>query len=179
MFLDLQNVPPEGQVVDRVIAATRLPFSAEDFTLADDVALVGRIEPVEPPKDGSFRMHGLLRTRVSVECVRCLLPASCSVEEPLDLVYVPSSENVARGSEEEQALDDQELSVSYYSDERIDLVQLIREQITLALPMKPLCRNDCRGLCPECGADWNTIECSCEQETIDPRMAKLKALLES
>ena len=174
--MDLQNVPPEGQVVDRVITAASLPLAAEDFELTSDVGLVGRIEPLE---DGSFRLHGTFRTTVGVQCVRCLGAASFAIEEPLELVYAPSISNVARAGREEQALDDRELSVSYFTDDRIDLLQLTREQVTLALPMKPLCREDCRGLCPECGADWNTVECSCERETMDPRMAKLKALLES
>ena len=69
------------------------------------------------------------------------------------------------------------MAVSYYRDERIELSQMILEQIVLALPMKPLCQPDCRGLCPQCGANRNQESCSCAPDTSDPRWAGLKELL--
>ncbi len=67
--------------------------------------------------------------------------------------------------------------MTFYRDEHIDLNDLLREQFYLALPMKPLCKNDCRGICPQCGANRNLTKCDCNPHIEDPRMAGLKTLL--
>jgi len=69
-----------------------------------------------------------------------------------------------------------DLETSYYSDDQIDLGELMREQFYLALPMKPLCRDDCRGLCPQCGTNLNAGTCDCSPVWEDPRLAALKAI---
>ena len=76
-------------------------------------------------------------------------------------------------------VEEDDLSTSFYEDETIDLGQLIREQFYLSLPMKPLCRPDCRGLCPDCGTDLNAGACGCVERTVDPRWAALAALKDS
>jgi uncharacterized protein len=87
---------------------------------------------------------------------------------------VPSEENRGEG-EREIAEDD--LTVAYYHDGSVDLVELLREQFQLALPMKPLCSDACRGLCAECGANLNRTECGCSPRWQDPRLEPLKGLL--
>jgi uncharacterized protein len=74
-------------------------------------------------------------------------------------------------------MQDEDVDISYYRDDRIDLNELLREQFYLALPMKPLCRDDCKGLCPQCGTNLNTGACSCATQWEDPRLAPLKGLL--
>ena len=69
-----------------------------------------------------------------------------------------------------------DLGVSFYKDETLDLGELMREQFILALPMKPLCRADCAGLCPVCGMNRNRETCGCQSEWIDPRMEALRRL---
>jgi uncharacterized protein len=78
-----------------------------------------------------------------------------------------------------RGLEREELAVSFYLDERIDLSQMTVEQIVLALPMKPLCKPDCRGLCALCGANRNLASCDCAPEDTDPRWAPLKTLQKS
>ena len=73
-------------------------------------------------------------------------------------------------------MDEQELDTAFYQDGVIDLRQLVREQIFLMLPMKPLCQESCAGLCPVCGTNLNTGSCECSPEWEDPRLAPLKAL---
>ncbi len=104
--------------------------------------------------------------------------------EELDLLYLPQSSNAGPGKDGEEdgegrGLDPEELAVSFYRDERIDLSQMIVEQIVLALPMKPLCKLDCLGLCPQCGANHNLSSCACVPEDIDPRWAPLSTLSKS
>ena len=71
---------------------------------------------------------------------------------------------------------DDDASVTFYQDDAIDLGEMLREQFYLAVPMKPLCRDDCKGLCPQCGTNRNTGQCSCTQGWVDPRLAALQAL---
>jgi uncharacterized protein len=68
------------------------------------------------------------------------------------------------------------LTTAYYSDDQIDLGQLVMEQLQLALPMKPLCDVACKGLCPQCGTNLNTGACNCSEKWEDPRLAALRSL---
>lgn len=74
-------------------------------------------------------------------------------------------------------LDSENLSVAYYEGDRIDLGEEVRQSIILALPMKPVCREDCLGLCSHCGRNLNKEKCGCKEEEIDERLAKLGKLL--
>ena len=82
-----------------------------------------------------------------------------------------------RSTGEEREVGDEDLSAAFYRDDAIDLVQLVEEQIYLALPMKPLCTPDCRGLCPQCGVNRNLETCNCQTRWEDPRLSGLKALI--
>ena len=73
-------------------------------------------------------------------------------------------------------VEDDDLSTAFYEDHVIDLGQLMQEQCYLAVPMKPLCKEDCRGLCPDCGANLNTATCQCQRAWVDPRLAVLEQL---
>jgi len=120
-----------------------------------------------------FRLVGDVRAQLELDCSRCLEPFLLPVEATFDLRYLPAS---AMSTEPEREVADEDLDLSYYRDDQIDLNELLREQFYLALPMKPLCREDCRGLCPQCGANLNTAPCTCETTWEDPRLAALKAL---
>jgi uncharacterized protein len=86
-----------------------------------------------------------------------------------------TAETVKSG-EIEDDVEDQVLGLAEYRDESIDLGHVVLEQFVLALPMKPLCQDECRGLCPVCGANRNREACECKQEWIDPRLAALADL---
>jgi uncharacterized protein len=118
-----------------------------------------------------FRLEGTVRTMLELPCSRCLEPFRMPVESAFDLRYLPAS---AMTTEEESAVADEDLETSYYRDDVIDLNELLREQFYLVLPMKPLCDEDCRGLCPQCGANLNVGACGCAVEWNDPRLAALK-----
>lgn len=120
-----------------------------------------------------YRLAGTIRTSIELACSRCLEPYGVPVDVSFDLRYLPQSENAG---DEEREVENDDLSAAYYRDEQIDLGQLIEEQLYLALPMKPLCGPECRGLCPQCGANLNVETCACETRWEDPRMAGLKAL---
>jgi len=92
-----------------------------------------------------------------------------------ELRYVPQPE--AGASDTEREIDEDDLTTSFYREGTLDVVEMLREQFQLALPMKPLCAQSCRGLCPECGANLNRTECGCQPKWEDPRLALLKGLL--
>lgn len=175
MFIDLKEVPPEGQAVEGDISADRLSLEA-GIRLVGEAHISGKLTPAD---EGAFCLLGELDAPVETECVRCLEPFVLKVHEKLDLLYLPHSDNVGpkRVKDEELELSEKDLAVSFYRDDQIDLAHMIREQVYLALPMKPLCKDECRGLCPECGTNLNLSSCSCVRDTLDPRLATLKTLL--
>jgi uncharacterized protein len=174
MFLDLQKVPSEGQKVDRVVDGEKLSIDTSDFTLRGPVTLTGRLQ-----RDGEdeYRLDGTLTAEVALSCVRCLDEFTTPVDEALELLFLPFSRNVAPEGEPERGLDEEEMAVSFYRDDRIDISQLVLEQVLLALPMKPLCTPECAGLCPACGTNRNQEQCNCSPDSTDPRWEGLKSLL--
>lgn len=176
MFIDLQRVPSEGQEVDFNLPAEELGLDAAEIRLVDRLRLSGRLDRRD---EEAFRLVGSLAVTLELECVRCLEPIRFDIREALDLLFLPTSANVGPANDEERELKDEDLAVSFYQDERIDLSLLMREQVYLALPMKPICRSDCLGLCPECGTNLNLSSCGCDRDTVDPRLATLKTLLKS
>jgi len=81
--------------------------------------------------------------------------------------------------EQEVELSDRDMVVAYYDDDRIDLGEMVREQMHLALPLRRLCREDCGGLCPSCGVNRNIESCDCQPtETLDERLAPLRKIFD-
>jgi uncharacterized protein len=118
-------------------------------------------------------VSGHVDTRAQVECDRCLQPVEAPVSADFTLEYITGSEYE---SSEVAELTEAEMSVAVFDGEGLDVDEIVKEQILLAVPTRMLCREDCKGICPECGIDRNTGECSCGADNIDPRWAALKNL---
>lgn len=123
-----------------------------------------------------IRVKGSLDVSMTAECDRCLEPAGFPIATKFDLVYRPEKE--ARPAEDRH-LDEGEADIGFYQGEGLDLKDVIREQIILALPMQRVCRPDCKGMCPTCGQNLNLAECGCRQTAVDDRWAALKQLSKS
>ena len=121
-----------------------------------------------------FRLAGTARTELELLCSRCLEPFRMPVDSSFDLRFLPATEMSA---DEEREVQEADLETSYYRDDQIDLNELLREQFYLALPMKPLCAEGCKGLCAQCGTNLNTGTCACAVGWEDPRLAPLKGLI--
>jgi uncharacterized protein len=121
--------------------------------------------------DEKVELIGSVDVVVEFECDRCLTNLSVHVEESFELLYVPPL-----GTGDEHELGEDDLSLGFYQDGVIDVDDLAREQIELALPMARLCTEECRGLCLECGANLNLGDCACSKEQVDIRWAALKEL---
>jgi uncharacterized protein len=116
-------------------------------------------------------VSGHVDSRAQVECDRCLQPVEAPVSADFTLDYITGSEYE---SSEVAELTEAEMSVAVFDGEGLDVDEIVKEQILLAVPTRMLCREDCKGICPECGIDRNTGECSCVADDIDPRWAALK-----
>ena len=128
---------------------------------------------------GSVFASGRIDGWLHVACGRCVGPVRVPLAETLRVTYVPHAEAEAKGerddAEGEVEIAEDDLDVFPYEGETIDLEPLIREQFILAVPYAPLCKDDCKGLCPQCGIDRNFATCNCEGP-LDPRFAALKGL---
>jgi uncharacterized protein len=129
---------------------------------------------------------GTFRGELTVACSRCIEPVRLPIEEKLRVTFMPRHELPADEDEDAGAgegagegegaeLSEDDVDLFPYDGDVIDLEPLFREQFVLAVPFAPLCREDCKGLCPQCGVDRNTGTCACEPP-IDPRLAALKGL---
>ena len=115
--------------------------------------------------------QGSLSGSVEGICSRCLKRYALPLEKEFNLVLLPAP----MGSKSRE-LNRDDMGLSFYSAEEIDLSPLVREQVLLALPIRPLCDDQCRGLCASCGADLNQEPCRCAPSERDPRMAVFRAL---
>ena len=118
-------------------------------------------------------VEGEIFAEVETECSRCLLAANLMLGIPFQSVFV-TTENYTEGKETELKEDD--LNVSIFNADKIDVTELVREQILLNLPEQAFCREDCKGLCEKCGANRNLIDCNCEEKEVDPRWQGLREL---
>jgi uncharacterized protein len=116
-------------------------------------------------------LEGNVSAPVVGQCARCLESYDFDLETGFSFVLVPRSEAFG---DAEPGVEDADLS--FYEGDEIDVSPLLREQMLLALPTQALCRPDCQGLCPSCGANLNADACDCHEETGDPRLTVLRSL---
>jgi len=143
--------------------------------LDDRVTLIGTAEV-----NGTVRRAGIevfvdgrVEARAQVECDRCLKPVELPVSADFALEYITGA---VYESSSTAALSEEQLSVAVFDGETIDVDEIVKEQILLAVPVRTLCREECQGICPECGNDLNTGQCNCSADEVDPRWAALKSL---
>src|SRR5215831_15078438 len=151
-----------------------------DFDLEDaDLTLVSDPDlhlSLQRQSDG-VHATGKVKATVNVQCDRCLTPVPVGIDEDFDLVYMPLDSAAAEAGEHE-IVEERDFDLAYYEDggQVIDVDALVREQIQLAMPVHQLCSEQCKGLCPMCGADLNKGNCQCKSETHDPRWDALAGL---
>lgn len=157
------------------------PINLEE-TLPPGAIDIGReIKQVEPLSvEGTaellaseIHLHGSLKTAVEVTCARCLEPIRRDVAVDFDLFYEPM-QTIAKGEDVEIGPND--LDVGFYEGDGMLLEDALKEQILLALPMKNICQEDCRGLCPQCGQNRNLVNCGCHPPEREIHWAPLEKL---
>jgi uncharacterized protein len=162
MHIRVSDIQEDGLTIDDVSAVA--PFSDPAWRL-DEVSLRVEREHVD------VLVSGEILATVPQLCGRCLEPFPANIRAGVGVRLIPRP---ATADNVELASDD--LDVDFYQNDELDLSALVEAETTLALPMKPLCRDDCRGLCPVCGGNRNAVACACSERAPDPRLAVLKDL---
>jgi uncharacterized protein len=159
-------------------------FQPEEIDFGADVRQLGslhtegRAELIREHHGGQhaiddIRLVGNLDGRIEVCCARCLEPVDISIARSFDLLYRPL--DLSKGSDE-VAINEAETEIGYYSGEGMELEDSLREQVLLAVPIKSLCRPECKGLCPVCGGNRNQLQCECKTSPQDARWPALGEL---
>jgi uncharacterized protein len=169
VIIDLGNSDNSQSSFEFLIQPGEIDLEGEAITLKTPVNVEGELKKGIVQADVS----GKISAGVSIDCTRCLAEIEQTLEFPFEASFV-NPEHFSDGKEME--LSDADLTVSVTEDGKIDLAELVREQILLNLPEQVFCRDDCKGLCEKCGANRNLIDCNCKEKEIDPRWAALKDL---
>jgi len=173
LVIEVSSIPPEGLEVHEALKAGEVHLEGEEgFGLLEGGRLDCRLDRGD---DQSIHVRGRLSARLELQCGRCLEAFPFAVDQELDLFYLPHRAEEDDEEEDEVELADRDMVVAYYRGERLDLGEMIREQFFLAIPMKRLCREECAGICPTCGANRNARPCPCPPVEVATRLAGLGA----
>ena len=174
MRIELSHIRQPETDFAKVLQPADVPGGGDDYRVMAPVDL----RMVIHKDHDRFRLVGTVTTRLELVCSRCLEPFELPVHRQFDLRFLPAGATEPEPDEDEETeVEDDDVAVTFYRDEQIDLNELLQEQFYLALPMKPLCSEGCKGICPQCGANRNVSPCDCNPHWEDPRMAGLKTLL--
>jgi uncharacterized protein len=169
MRIEVDRLEEPDLTFSQAYEVESLPLDDEDVRLTEPAEVRGRIK-----RSGKeVELRGELRAKVEAVCSRCLKPVEFPIQAEFAERFVPA---VSWRAEEQHELQEEDLNLSVFDGEAIELDDLVREEILLAMPGHVLCREDCKGLCPTCGIDRNTGSCQCEFSDGDSRWEKLKNL---
>jgi len=172
MDLDLEKALDEPVDLSQQFGLPSERLERAELLSLSPVLFEGRLRRAEP----GFVLDGQLRFEGVVACARCLKSVPFQRSGPVAWVFAPAHvRNAVAADGEDVELSANDLDIVFYDDFTVPFDPLIEEQVQLEIPMRVLCREDCRGLCPECGVDRNVVPCTCA-ETNDDRWNALKAL---
>jgi uncharacterized protein len=173
VFLSLNDLELRKIQFDLTFLPGEIEFSDPKLWQATPLHIKGEAELVDHT-EGEIRVRGHLEVRMEAECDRCLETASFPVDTSFDLLYRPSSAAVYASPEAEVA--GEETEIGFYDGGGVELRDVIREHVLLSLPMRKVCSEACKGICPECGQNRNQAQCHCEVKPADDRWAALRDL---
>lgn len=164
MLVDFEHLAEDALAIDHDLALDRVDAERGASIRLEGLRFVGKAAR----SDRGARLEGRLTGRAELRCSRCLEPVFLDIDRPVELTLVaePFDEFASDGPDADDSL--------YLAEGgRADLEAIAREQVYLSLPLKPVCGEDCQGLCPTCGANRNRVECGCSEDRVDPRLAPL------
>lgn len=168
MVIDLSTIGTDPKALDVRFKPSEIGLEGEIITAAGDVLVKGDIR-----REGERAvLEAAISAEMSMPCSRCLEAITRKFEIDFRDVFTETRSN----DKGETELADEQLDESVAEDGRIDLSEVVREQLLLATPEQVFCREDCKGLCQKCGANLNLIDCKCADDEVDPRWAALKNL---
>ncbi len=172
MFLSVKEMELRKIRFDETFDAGQIDFTGEGLTQASPLHIAGSAELLAH-SDGELRIQGRYTVEMTAECDRCLGRAQFPLDSRFDLFYRPVSD-IARIEEIE--IDEGEAEIGFYEGGGIELEEILREQVLLALPMQRVCSEACKGICPVCGKNRNETVCDCRTEEVDDRWGALRKL---
>jgi len=170
MRVHLDKIGPEGYDLDTVVRPPwidRALGEKSPFSSVGD----GRVTAHLQRLDDAIHVRGRLVLALGASCSRCLGAVAIAVDVPLQVTLFPAGAEPPAGSDGE--LSQEDLGVGTYHNKEIDLSQVVRDEVFLELPMSPICKETCAGLCPQCGTNRNEQQCSCAPES-DARWSALE-----
>jgi uncharacterized protein len=170
MKIQVAKIPEEGLKLDLLKEGDWCHHAASEGEHGDFTFQPVRCSLTVRRSEKTVIIEGRVETIVDGCCSRCLEEAHVPVETPFRYAFLPAHEVAFQDTE----LSADDMEYSYFDGEIIDLVPLMYEQIVLQIPIKTLCREDCRGLCPHCGTNLNGSTCDCDRSQGDERFAVLK-----
>lgn len=171
MFLNIKEMEVRKVSFDETFEPGRIDFSDTGLRQAGGIHTQGSARVVDNT-DGEVRIEGRFTGVMEADCDRCLGVATYPLDKKFDLFYRPPMSLEA----DEVKIDEGEAEIGFYDGPGLELADVIKEQILLAMPMQRICREDCKGICPVCGASRNEIACDCHSEVADDRWRALKNL---
>lgn len=168
MVIDIDKIPKEGLNISRDFEFLNVDLVEESAVFLDPThadAVVRRV-------GGEIWIKGRLTARLSFVCSRCLTPFEFPVDVSFDLIYLPEELDLMK-----EELEDDDMGRIFYHDNQIDLREVILEQLNLTFPLKPLCSEECEGICPVCGQVRHGGNCSCQVKEKSLQLKKLKNFL--
>ncbi len=169
MIIDLITLKNSPHTFEFSIPEDEIELESEDAKLIN----AAQVKGVLTRRIAQIDVEGTINVPLEIDCTRCLKTIEKDFEIPFNAAFV-TPENFTEAREAELNL--QDLDVSVFGGDKIDLNELVREQILLNLPEQVFCRENCQGLCEKCGANRNLIDCKCIEKEIDPRWSALKNL---
>jgi uncharacterized protein len=169
MRIELDKLEEHGGKFAHVYDVSDLPLGDAEVRLIEPGEVSGRVR-----RDGKeVVLRGELHAKLEVVCGRCLKPVELPISTEFTERFVRA---VSWAAEDQHELREEDLNIAVFDGETIELDDLVREELLLAVPVNVLCSEDCKGLCPVCGIDRNLNGCQCENNEVDSRWQKLKAL---
>ena len=172
MFLSVKEMELRKIRFDETFEAGLIEFASENLEQASPLHAVGSAELLKNT-GGEVRVQGRYTVDLTAECDRCLASTRFPLDAGFDLFYQPAS-TIAR--DEEIEIDEGEAQIGFYANGGLELEDILREQILLALPMQRVCSEDCKGICPVCGKNRNQSACDCATTKVDDRWGALRKL---
>ena len=171
LFISLKDLELRDVRFQVDIPAGQIDFDSK-LTQTSDLHAEGEASMLKHSL-GEIRLRGHLRIETSAVCDRCLEAIQLPLQNQFDLVYMPAADTLNGGEDE---IDEAAVEVGFYQGNGLELDDVLREVVLLALPMQLVCREACKGICPVCGQNRNQRECQCQTKAADDRWNSLKSL---
>jgi len=178
MEILIEQITAEGTVFEFEKSVETFPVLAEmvangECKFAAPIGTILRVLRI----DDMVEINGDIKTSVHLPCSRCLQPFQISLKSRFALTYMHRAADGIEDSEHQEVeLSAEDMGIVYFQGEKINLKDTIQEQVVIEFPLRALCKQDCKGLCPKCGADLNESLCDCDRRSWPDKFAVLKNL---